>query len=130
MAKKTSTKAALEARTEEKAPRLPIIFDSAMRKALVENVVQDLKGRFEYMTDGKVSISYDEDTALPNFEFAFKITASKEKTCSKQMWSEATSAIVNAVNYMFPASSGDDTSIDVIVCAENGKLEIDIVSMW
>ena len=108
-----------------------VLFDSAMRKTFTEGVIQDIKGYFESKTDGKISISYS-DYDLKNHEFSFHLIVEKTSACSKQMWSEAASAIVNVVNYMFPA---DGMNIDVsISTTENAvagsRLEVDFTSNW
>lgn len=108
-----------------------IIFDSNMRKTFVEGVMQDVKGYFENKTDGKVSVSYEEKP-LKNHEFCFKMYVKKEDDCTRQMWSEVTSAIVNIVSYMFPASSANniEPAIDVMFCSDTKSLEVEVVSNW
>ena len=107
-----------------------ILFNGKMRKTFVEGILQDIKGYFENKTDGKVVVSY-EDFDLKGHEFGFRLNVEKSNKCKKQMWSEATSAIVNIVNYMFPT---DSTHMDISICTEDsiagGKLEVDFVSMW
>ena len=108
-----------------------ILFDSAMRKTFTEGVIQDIKGYFESKTDGKISISYS-DYDLKNHEFSFHLIVEKTNACSKQMWSEAVSAIVNVVNYMFPADGMNiDVSISTTEDAVAGSiLEVDFTSNW
>jgi len=108
-----------------------IIFDSSMRKIFVEGVLQDIKGMFEQKSDGKVSISY-EDHDIKTHEFGFKLIVEKSKLCTKQMWSEVTSSIVNVVNYMFPANSLDNNiySIDIEIFNDSTTLEVILISNW
>ena len=111
-----------------------ILFNSKMRKIFVEGILQDIKGYFESKTNGNVSISY-EDHNIKNSEFGFKLIVEKTNKCKKQMWSEVTSAVVNLINYMFPFSSinrntGNIESMDVMICTEDNKLEIELVSCW
>ena len=94
--------------------------------AVVEGVLQDIKGYFEHKTNGKVVVKYDDFT-LKDHEFGFKLYVEKTSSCKKQMWSEVSSAVVNVVNFMF---SMDNSTIDVSICAENGKLEVEVVSKW
>ena len=103
-----------------------ILFDSKMRKTLVEGVIQDIKGYFENKTNGLVEVTYD-DYALDGHEFGFKLHAVKRAECKKQMFSETVSAIVNAINYMF---QGDIENYDVAVFTEDGALEVELVSNW
>ena len=51
----------------------------------------------------------------------------KGTKCKKQMFSETSSAIVNAVNYLFP---GGNEQYDIAVFSEDNKLEFEIVSNW
>jgi len=111
----------------EEEQQQPILFNGSMRKTFVEGVLQDIKGMLEQKTDGKVAVLY-ADYELKGHEFGFTLVAEKTSKCSKQMWSEASSAIVNAVNYMFPA---DGMNMDVTICAEdNSALEVELVSNW
>lgn len=73
-----------------------------------------------------VEITY-EDYNLKAHEFGFKLFVKKGADCKKQMFSEAASAIVNAVNYIFP---GGNEQYDVAVFTEDDKLEVEIVSNW
>lgn len=127
--KKRINKTVLDASTSTNASSC-IIFNGDMRKAFVEGVLQDIKGMFEQKTDGKVAITY-ADHDFKNHEFGFRLNVEKTSKCSKQMWSEATSAIVNVVNYMFPT---DGMNMDVSICTEDttegGSLEIDLTSNW
>lgn len=59
-----------------------IVFDSKMRKALVEGVIQDIKGYFENKTNGLVEVTYD-DYALDGHEFGFKLHTAKSAECKK-----------------------------------------------
>ena len=103
-----------------------IIFDGKMRKMLVEGVLQDLKGYIENKTNGLVEISYD-DYNLKNHEFGFKLYIIKSSKCTKQMYNESTTAIVNAINYMF---QGNNEQYDIMIFTEDNKLEIEFVSKW
>ena len=103
-----------------------IVFDGNMRKVFVEGIVQDIKGFFESKTDGLVEVTY-EDYVLEGHEFGFKLYVVKSAKCKKQMFSEATSAIINIVNYMFP---GGDEQYGITVLSEDSRLEIEIVSNW
>lgn len=104
----------------------PILFNGEVRKMLVEGVLQDVKGYFESKTDGLVDISY-EDYNLKNHEFGFKLHVLKTSKCKKQMFSEVSSAVVNAVNYVFP---GENEQYDITIFTEDGRLDIEIVSNW
>ena len=103
-----------------------IVFNGKMRRLLVEGILQDIKGYFESVTDGLVEVTYG-DHILKGHEFGFKVYAVKGANCTKQMFSEASSAVVNAVNYIFP--SGNE-QYGITVSTEDGKLEIEIVSNW
>ena len=103
-----------------------ILFNSSMRKTFVEGVLQDAKGWFESKTDGKVEVSY-EDFNLKDHEFGFKMTVTKGKDCTKQMFSEASSAFVNIMGYMF---SSDSEQYDLTFSSDNSKVELEIVSNW
>ena len=106
---------------------MPIVFNSEMRKTFIKGVIQDIKGYFESKTSGKVEISY-EDINLGNHEFGFKLTISKGKDCTKQMFSEVSSAACNVVNYMIPADEFD--RFDLTTTTENNRVEFEIVSNW
>lgn len=106
---------------------MPIVFNSEMRKTFIKGVIQDIKGYFESKTSGKVEISY-EDINLGNHEFGFKLTISKGKDCTKQMFSEVSSAACNVVNYMIPADEFD--KFDLTTTTENNRVEFEIVSNW
>ena len=103
-----------------------IVFDSNARKTFVEGMLQDIKGYFESKTNGLVEVTY-EDYSLKNHEFGFKVLVAKGPKCKKQMFSETASAIVNAVNYLFP---GGNEQYDIAVFSEDSKLEFEIVSNW
>lgn len=103
-----------------------ILFDGKMRKLFVEGVFQDIKGYFEHETNGKVEVMY-EDFNLKNYEFGFKLKATKTKDCKKQMFVEVTSSIVNIVGYMF---RGDSEQYDVTFTANDDCLEVEFVSNW
>lgn len=104
----------------------PIVFNTEVRKTLVEGILQDIKGYFESKTDGLVEITY-EDYNLKNHEFGFKLYVLKTSKCKKQMFSEVIDAVVNAINYAFP---GGGDHCDITISAEDDKLEIEIVSNW
>ena len=123
MATKNNSKSKKNMKIEESQP---ILFNGDMRKVFVEGVLQDIKGYFEHKTNGKVVVKYDDFT-LKDHEFGFKLYVEKTSSCKKQMWSEVSSAVVNVVNFMF---SMDNSTIDVSICAENGKLEVEVVSKW
>ena len=103
-----------------------IVFDCNARKTFVEGILQDIKGYFESKTNGLVEVTY-EDYSLKNHEFGFKVFVAKGTKCKKQMFSETSSAIVNAVNYLFP---GGNEQYDIAVFSEDSKLEFEIVSNW
>ena len=123
MATKNNSKSKKNMKIEESQP---ILFNGDMRKVFVEGVLQDIKGYFEHKTNGKVVVKYDDFT-LKDHEFGFKLYVEKTSSCRNQMWSEVSSAVVNVVNFMFVP---DDSNIDVSICTENGKLEVEIVSKW
>ena len=106
--------------------REAFLFDGSMRKALVEGVLQDIKGIVEAKTDGLVEVSY-EDFNLVGHEFGFKLCAVRSSRCKKQVFSEATSAIANAVSYAF---QGDCEQYDVSISSKGNKLEVELVSNW
>lgn len=103
-----------------------IIFDGKIRKMLVEGVLRDIKGYFESKTNGLVEVIY-EDYILKDHEFGFRLYVVKSSRCKKQLFSETTSAIINAINYVF---SGGSDQYDVASFAENNRLEFEIVSNW
>lgn len=103
-----------------------IVFDGNARKTFVEGMLQDIKGYFESKTNGLVEVTY-EDYSLKNHEFGFKVLVAKGPKCKKQMFSETASAIVNAMNYLFP---GGNEQYDNAVFSEDNKLEFEIVSNW
>ena len=119
-------KSTMADQTENDSTINNIVFDSKMRKTLVEGVIQDLKGYFDSRTNGLVEVTYD-DYDLSGHEFGFKLHAVKSAECKKQMFSETVSAIVNAINYMF---QGDSEDYDIAVFTEDGALEVEIVSNW
>ena len=82
--------------------RSPILFNTEMRRTFIKGVLQDIKGYFESKTDGKVEVSY-EDHGVGSHEFGFKLKIKRGLDCSKQMFSEASAAVCNIVNYMLPA---------------------------
>lgn len=103
-----------------------IVFNGNMRRTFIEGVVQDMKGYFESRSNGLVEVVY-EDYNLKGHEFGFKIFVVKTAKCSKQLFSEVASAVVNTANYMF--SAGND-QYDISIFSENDKIEIEIVSNW
>lgn len=103
-----------------------IIFDGKVRKMLVEGVLQDIKGCIESKTNGLVEVIY-EDYSLADHEFGFKLYAQKSANCKRQMFYEATAAIVSMVNYML---QGGNEQYDVAVSTEDNKLEVEFVSNW
>ena len=123
--KKTIKKAAKDVKSLKNKSDC-IVFDGNARKTFVEGMLQDIKGYFESKTNGLVEVTY-EDYSLKNHEFGFKVLAAKGPKCKKQMFSETESAIVNAMNYLFP---GGNEQYDIAVFSEDNKLEFDIVSNW
>ena len=113
-------------KTEVAGSTSPIVFNTEVRKTLVEGILQDIKGYFESKTDGLVEITY-EDHNLKAHEFGFKLFVKKGADCKKQMFSEVTSAVVNTINYAFP---GGSEQYDISIFTEDSKLEIEIVSNW
>ena len=105
----------------------PIVFDRGMRKIFIKGVLQDIKGYFESRTNGKVEVNYEEFT-IGSHEFAFKLSVVRGLDCSKQMFSEAGSAICNVVNYVFPADEFE--KFDLTTFVEDEKIEFEIVSNW
>lgn len=104
----------------------PIVFNYNMRKTFVVGVLQDMKGYFEMVTDGMVSITY-ESLDLKNHEFSYKLVLTRNDRCTKQMFNEVSCALVNAVNYMFPADSDE---YDVSISTASGKVEVEFASNW
>ena len=104
----------------------PILFDGAMRKTFAKGVFQDMKGYFEMRSGGAVAVTY-EDFMLKNHEFGFKMSLLKNEKCSKQMFNEVSGALINAVNYMFPA---DSDNYDVSFSTSHDKVEVEFVSNW
>ena len=104
----------------------PILFDGAMRKTFAKGVFQDMKGYFEMKSGGAVAVTY-EDFTLKNHEFGFKMSLLKNEKCSKQMFNEVSGALINAVNYIFPASNDD---YDVSFSTSHDKVEVEFVSNW
>ena len=123
--KKTIKKAAKDVKSLKNKSDC-IVFDGNARKTFVEGMLQDIKGYFESKTNGLVEVTY-EDYSLKNHEFGFKVLVAKGPKCKKQMFSETESAIVNAMNYLFP---GGNEQYDIAVFSEDNKLEFDIVSNW
>ena len=123
---KKTIKKATKATESLKNESTCIVFDGNARKTFVEGIVQDIKGYFESKTNGLVEVTY-EDYSLKNHEFGFKVLVAKGPKCKKQMFSETSSAIVNAVNYLFP---GGNDQYDITVFSEDNKLEFEIVSNW
>lgn len=107
----------------------PIIFDGAMRKVFTEGVLQDIKGYFENKAEGLVEITY-QDHEVKRREFGFKLIVEKTSNCTKQKWSEVSSAIVNIINYMFPMDSIGSDLLDVVISSNNNKLELQLISCW
>lgn len=107
--------------------RSPIVFNTEMRKTFIKGVLQDIKGYFESKTDGQVEVSY-EDYNVGSHEFGFKLGIKRGPTCSKQMFSEASSAICNLVNYMMPADEFE--KFDLTTFVEDEMIEFEIVSNW
>lgn len=113
-------------KTEVAGSTSPIVFNTEVRKTLVEGILQDIKGYFESKTDGLSEVSY-EDYNLKNHEFGFKLHVLKTSKCKKQMFFEVIDAVVNAINYAFP---GGDDHYDITISTEDDKLEIEIISNW
>lgn len=106
--------------------RNPIVFDTAMRKHLAACALDSIKSLIEQKTCGEVEVSI-EDTQLSKHEFSMKLVASKHASCSKQMFNEASGAIINAVNYMF---LGDDEDYSISTCTSSKEVEVELVSNW
>ena len=109
------------------ADRSPILFNTEMRKTFIKGVIQDIKGYFESQTDGKVEITY-EDFNVGSHEFGFKLKIKRGLDCSKQMFSEVSSAICNLMNYMMPADEFE--KFDLTTFTEDELVEFEILSNW
>ena len=107
--------------------RSPILFNTEMRRTFIKGVLQDIKGYFESKTDGKVEVSY-EDHGIGSHEFGFKLKIKRGPDCSKQMFSEASVAVCNIVNYMLPADEFE--KFDLITFTEDELVEFEILSNW
>lgn len=103
-----------------------VVFNSEMRKALVEGVLQDLKGYIESKTNGLVELSY-EDYSQKGHEFGFRLFATRSQACKKQLFQEACDAVSNAIDYMFPGECND---YDISLSKTSTVLEIEFVSNW
>lgn len=104
-----------------------ILFNTEMRRTFIKGVLQDIKGYFESKTDGKVEVSY-EDHGIGSHEFGFKLKIKREPDCSKQIFSEASAAVCNIVNYMLPADEFE--KFDLITFTEDELVEFEILSNW
>lgn len=104
----------------------PIMFNGKMRKKFVEGVFQDAKGYFESATSGKVSIGY-EDFNIKGHEFGFKLKLERCNGCTKQLFNEVSSALVNVINYMF---RGGNEEYDLSFFTEDNLVEVELVSNW
>lgn len=109
------------------AGRSPILFNTEMRRTFIKGVLQDIKGYFESKTDGKVEVSY-EDHGVGSHEFGFKLKIKRGLDCSKQMFSEASAAVCNIVNYMLPADEFE--KFDLTTFTEDELVEFEILSNW
>lgn len=107
--------------------RSPILFNIEMRRTFIKGVLQDIKGYFESKTDGKVEVSY-EDHGVGSHEFGFKLKVKRGLDCSKQMFSEASAAVCNVVNYMLPADEFE--KFDLTTFTEDELVEFEILSNW
>lgn len=107
--------------------RSPILFNTEMRRTFIKGVLQDIKGYFESKTDGKVEVSY-EDHGVGSHEFGFKLKIKRGLDCSKQMFSEASAAVCNIVNYMLPADEFE--KFDLTTFTEDELVEFEILSNW
>lgn len=107
--------------------RSPILFNTEMRRTFIKGVLQDIKGYFESKTDGKVEVSY-EDHGVGSHEFGFKLKIKRGLDCSKQMFSEASAAVCNLVNYMLPADEFE--KFDLTTFTEDELVEFEILSNW
>lgn len=109
------------------AGRSPILFNTEMRRTFIKGVLQDIKGYFESKTDGKVEVSY-EDHSIGSHEFGFKLKIKRGLDCSKQMFSEASAAVCNIVNYMLPVDEFE--KFDLTTFTEDELVEFEILSNW
>ena len=109
------------------ADRSPILFNTEMRRTFIKGVLQDIKGYFESKTNGKVEVSY-EDHGVGSHEFGFKLKIKKGLDCSKQMFSEASAAVCNVVDYMLPADEFE--KFDLTTFTEDELVEFEILSNW
>ena len=105
----------------------PIVFNGKMRKTFIKGILQDIKGYFESKTDGKVEVSY-EDYDVGSHEFGFKLKIKRGLDCSKQMFSEASAAVCNIMNYMLPADEFE--KFDLTTFTEDELVEFEILSNW
>ena len=109
------------------ADRSLILFNTEMRRTFIKGVLQDIKGYFESKTNGKVEVSY-EDHDVGSHEFGFKLKIKRGLDCSKQMFSEASAAVCNIVNYMLPADEFE--KFDLTTFTEDELVEFEILSNW
>ena len=109
------------------AGRSPILFNTEMRRTFIKGVLQDIKGYFESKTNGKVGVYY-EDHGVGSHEFGFKLKIKKGLDCSKQMFSEASAAVCNVVDYMLPADEFE--KFDLTTFTEDELVEFEILSNW
>ena len=109
------------------ADRSPILFNTEMRRTFIKGVLQDIKGYFESKTNGKVEVYY-EDHGVGSHEFGFKLKIKKGLDCSKQMFSEASAAVCNVVDYMLPADEFE--KFDLTTFTEDELVEFEILSNW
>lgn len=104
----------------------PVMFNGKMRKKFVEGVFQDAKGYFESATSGKVNIGY-EDFNIKGHEFGFKLKLERRNGCTKQLFNEVSSALVNVINYMF---RGGIEEYGLSFFTEDNLVEVELVSNW
>ena len=104
----------------------PIMFNGKMRKKFVEGIFQDAKWYFEAATSGKVNIGY-EDFNVKDHEFGFKLKLERCNGCTKQLFNEVSSALVNVINYMF---RGDNEQYDLSFITGDNLVEVEFVSNW
>ena len=104
----------------------PIMFNGKMRKKFVEGVFQDAKGYFESATNGKARIGY-EGFNIIGHEFGFKLKLERCNGCTKQLFNEVSSALVNVINYMF---RGDNEQYDLSFTTGDNLVEVEFVSNW
>ena len=109
------------------ADRSPILFNTEMRRTFIKGVLQDIKGYFENKTNGKVEVYY-EDHGVGSHEFGFKLKIKRGLDCSKQMFSEASAAVCNVVDYMLPADEFE--KFDLTTFTEDELVEFEILSNW